>query len=63
MSQPWGLTGPQFLVIYSVGIAVVLVVPYLLRLLVRFGSSADADGQLDPYGSATWQAVRPARHR
>jgi uncharacterized protein (TIGR04222 family) len=49
MSQPWGLSGPQFLVIYGVGIAVVIVVPFLLRLLIRFGSSAEAERQLDPY--------------
>lgn len=49
MSQPWGLSGPQFLVIYGVGIAVVIVVPFLLRLLIRFVSSADAERQLDPY--------------
>ena len=48
MSQPWGLSGPQFLVIYGVGTAVVLVVPFLLRLLIRFVSSADAGRQLDP---------------
>ena len=49
MSQPWGLSGPQFLVIYGVGIAVVIVVPFLLRLLVRFVSSADGERELDPY--------------
>jgi uncharacterized protein (TIGR04222 family) len=48
MSQPWGLSGPQFLVIYGVGIAVVIVVPFVLRLLIRFGSGADAERQLDP---------------
>ncbi len=48
MSQPWGLSGPQFLVIYGVGTAVVMVVPFLLRLLIRLDSSADADRQLDP---------------
>ena len=49
MSQPWGLSGPQFLVIYGVGTAVVFVVPFLLRLLIRFASSADAGRPLDPY--------------
>jgi uncharacterized protein (TIGR04222 family) len=49
MHQPWGLSGPQFLVIYGVAIGVVLVVPFLLRLLIRFASSADADRQLHPY--------------
>ena len=48
MSQPWGLSGPQFLVIYGVGTAVVFAVPFLLRLLTRFASSADAERQLDP---------------
>src|ERR1700722_12410175 len=48
MSQPWGLSGPQFLVIYGVGTAVAMVVPFLLRLLIRFVSSADAERQLDP---------------
>lgn len=47
MSQPWGLTGPQFLVIYGVGAAVAVAVPFLLRLLIRFGSGADAERQLD----------------
>jgi uncharacterized protein (TIGR04222 family) len=49
MSQPWGLSGPQFLVIYGVGTAVVTVVPFLVRLLIRSVSSAGADRQLDPY--------------
>jgi uncharacterized protein (TIGR04222 family) len=49
MSQPWGLSGPQFLVIYGVGIAVILGVSFLLRLLVRFASGADTGRQLDPY--------------
>ena len=49
MSQPWGLSGPQFLVIYGVGIAVVIAVPSLLRLLIRLVSSADAERELDPY--------------
>ena len=49
MSQPWGLSGPQFLVIYGVGTAVVMVVPFMLRLLIRLVASADADRQLDPY--------------
>ena len=48
MSEPWGLTGPQFLVIYGVGTAVVFVVPFVLRLLIRLGSGAGADRQLDP---------------
>ena len=49
MSQPWGLSGPQFLVIYGVGAAVVTVAPFLLRLLIRFVSGVDVDRQLDPY--------------
>jgi uncharacterized protein (TIGR04222 family) len=49
MSQPWGLSGPQFLVIYGVGTAVVMVVPIVLRLLIRIVPSAGADRQLDPY--------------
>jgi uncharacterized protein (TIGR04222 family) len=49
MSQPWGLSGPQFLDIYGVGIAVAFAVPFLLRLLIRFGSGADAGRPLDPY--------------
>lgn len=49
MSEPWGLTGPQFLVIYGVGTAVVFIVPFVLRLLIRLGSGAGADRQLDPY--------------
>ena len=48
MSQPWGLSGPQFLVIYGVGAAAIVVVTFLLRLLIRFGSSADAGRPLDP---------------
>ncbi len=49
MSQPWGLSGPQFLVIYAVGAAAIVVVTFLLRLLIRFGSSAGAGRPLDPY--------------
>jgi uncharacterized protein (TIGR04222 family) len=60
MSQPWGLSGPQFLDIYGVGIAVVIVVPFLLRLLIRFGSGADAERQLDPY-EAGYLAGGPTR--
>jgi uncharacterized protein (TIGR04222 family) len=60
MSQPWGLSGPQFLVIYGVGTAVVIVVPFLLRLLIRFVSSADAGRQLDPY-EVGYLAGGPAR--
>ena len=60
MSQPWGLSGPQFLVIYGVATAVVMVVPFLLRLLIRFVSSADADRQLDPY-EVGYLAGGPAR--
>ena len=60
MSQPWGLSGPQFLVIYGVGTAVVLVVPFLLRLLIRFGSSADPERQLGPY-EAGYLAGGPTR--
>lgn len=60
MSQPWGLSGPQFLVIYGVGTAVVLVAPFLLRLLIRFRSSADADRPLDPY-EAGYLAGGPTR--
>ena len=48
MSQPWGLSGPQFLIIYGVGTAVAVVVPFLLRLLIRFDSSTDAERQLGP---------------
>ena len=60
MSQPWGLSGPQFLVIYGVGTAAVVVVPFLLRLLIRFGSGAGADRQLDPY-EAGYLAGGPTR--
>jgi uncharacterized protein (TIGR04222 family) len=49
MSQPWGLSGPQFLVIYGVGTAGAVAVPFLLRLLIRIVSGAGADRQLDPY--------------
>ena len=55
MSQPWGLSGPQFLVIYGVGTAVAVVVPFLLRLLIRVGSSA----QLTSF-MARGQAMRRA---
>ncbi|TVZ03289.1 TIGR04222 domain-containing membrane protein [Trebonia kvetii] len=60
MSQPWGLSGPQFLVIYGVGTAVAVVVPFLLRLLIRFDSSADAGRQLDPH-EVGYLAGGPAR--
>ena len=60
MSQPWGLSGPQFLDIYGVGIAVAFAVPFLLRLLVRFGSGADAGRPLDPY-EVGYLAGGPAR--
>ncbi len=49
MSQPWGLSGPQFLVIYGVGTAVAVVVSFLLHLLIRSAPSAGPDRQLDPY--------------
>jgi uncharacterized protein (TIGR04222 family) len=48
MSQPWGLSGPQFLVIYGAGTAAAVVVPFLLRLLIRAFSGGNADRHLDP---------------
>ena len=35
MEQPWGLSGPEFLGVYGAGMAVMIVVPLLVRQLVR----------------------------
>jgi uncharacterized protein len=42
MDQPWGLSGPQFLLVYGAGLVVALAAPSLLRLLVRWVSAVPA---------------------
>jgi uncharacterized protein (TIGR04222 family) len=46
MDQPWGLSGPQFLLVYGAGLVVALAAPSLLRLLIRWVPGARFDRQL-----------------
>jgi uncharacterized protein (TIGR04222 family) len=46
MDQPWGLSGPQFLLVYGAGLVVALAAPSLLRLLVRWVPGTRFDRQL-----------------
>jgi uncharacterized protein (TIGR04222 family) len=47
MGQPWGLSGPQFLLVYGAGVAVIVVAAAVLRFLVRWVPGPRTDRQLD----------------
>jgi uncharacterized protein (TIGR04222 family) len=53
MGQPWGLSGPEFLGVYGAGMAVMIVVPLLVRQLIRVsaggGRQVLAGPELDAY--------------
>jgi uncharacterized protein (TIGR04222 family) len=49
MSQPWGLSGPQFLGVYAVGIGLTIVIPSIFRQVVRRVPDREIVRQLDPY--------------
>lgn len=46
MDQPWGLSGPQFLVVYGAGLVVAVAAPSLLRLLAGWVPWTRFDRQL-----------------
>jgi uncharacterized protein (TIGR04222 family) len=49
MGQPWGLSGPQFLGIYGAGMAALIIVPWVARLLIRLPSGRRVTRDLDAY--------------
>jgi uncharacterized protein (TIGR04222 family) len=62
MAQPWGLTGPEFTVIYLVGFPLSLVIVLVLQAMVsRIGSRrAGGEARLDIY-EAAYVAGGPSR--
>ena len=49
MSQPWGLSGPQFLSVYAAGIGLTVVIPLIFRQVIRRVPDHEMVRQLDPY--------------
>ena len=49
MSQPWGLSGPQFLGVYAAGIGLTIVIPLIFRQVIRRVPDCEIVRQLDPY--------------
>lgn len=49
MSEPWGLSGPQFLGVYAVGIGLTVVIPLIFRQVIRRVPDLETMRQLDPY--------------
>lgn len=49
MGQPWGLSGPQFLVVYAVGFGAVLLITAVVRQVLRGLPSRRPVRQLDHY--------------
>jgi uncharacterized protein (TIGR04222 family) len=49
MSQPWGLSGPQFLGAYAAGIVLTIVIPLIFRQVIRRVPDRGMERQLDPY--------------
>ena len=49
MSQPWGLSGPQFLGVYAVGIGLTVAIPLIFRQVLRRVPDHEMVRQLDPY--------------
>jgi uncharacterized protein (TIGR04222 family) len=49
MSQPWGLSGPQFLGVYAAGIGLTTVIPLIFRQVIRRVPDCEIVRQLDPY--------------
>lgn len=47
MSQPWGLSGPEFLGFYALGMAVAVAVPGCIRMLITRVPSRGRDRTLD----------------
>jgi uncharacterized protein (TIGR04222 family) len=49
MSQPWGLSGPQFLGVYAAGIGLTVAIPLIFRQVIRRVPGREMTRQLDPY--------------
>ena len=49
MSQPWGLSGPQFLGVYAAGIGLTIAIPLIFRQVIRRVPEREMLRQLDPY--------------
>jgi uncharacterized protein (TIGR04222 family) len=49
MSQPWGLSGPQFLGLYGAGMAVAVIAPFLVYLIIRRVPGRGPGRDLDMY--------------
>jgi uncharacterized protein (TIGR04222 family) len=49
MSQPWGLSGPQFLGVYAAGIGLTVAIPLIFRQVIRRVPGREMARQLDPY--------------
>jgi uncharacterized protein (TIGR04222 family) len=49
MGQPWGLSGPQFLGVYAAGIGLTILIPFIIRQVIRGLPGRRARRELDPY--------------
>jgi uncharacterized protein (TIGR04222 family) len=49
VGQPWGLSGPQFLGVYAVGIVAIIVIPIVFRQFIRGLPGRGPTRDLDPY--------------
>lgn len=49
MGQPWGLSGPQFLGVYAAGIGLTIVIPLIIRQVIRGLPGRRIRCELDPY--------------
>ena len=49
MGQPWGLSGPQFLGVYAAGIGLTIVIPFIIRQVIRGLPGRRTRRELDPY--------------
>ena len=49
MGQPWGLSGPQFLGVYAAGIGLTIVIPFIIRQVIRGLPGHRTRRELDPY--------------
>src|SRR5262249_61996577 len=49
MGQPWGLSGPQSLGVYAAGIGLTIVIPLIIRQVIRGLPGRRIRCELDPY--------------
>ena len=49
MGQPWGLSGPQVLGLYAAGIGLTIVIPFIIRQVIRGLPGRRTRRELDPY--------------